>query len=267
MPLSVFQYQPPTHFREVIDLADDYGHTFGSEASSFGIRFVNGDPIHLIYRLNQADPTVSIGIPNVRWLPLCYHFSYASFDRKLVYRVLNDSEVQVIAPTEAVFDPHFPRSDFPHSFPLSSVSFRKVPYQPTIAEDALKLAAVFGLDRLSDSEMRRAVVIADKTSGTISDWGLPDWEPRDILRAAHREPFSQGKPSKSCDNPDCTAEIAYRTAPITIAIDSEAVREVTGQSTLTLEARDVRRNSMRVFAIHQPQNGDDRVWPHMQLIF
>ena len=265
MPLSFFDHKSLSHLREEIENSDKYGHTFGGDPSSFGIRFVNCDPIHLVYRLNQADPAVSLSVPKLNWLPLCYHFSYASFDGKLVYRMLNDLEVELLAPTEMVYDPDFPYPNFPRFFSKSFVSFRNQNYDPTVAEDALRLAAVFGLEHLSRSEMKRAIVMADETFGTIREFGLPGWTPEEIIRCAHREPFAQGAPSKSCDNPSCTAEIAYRTAELSLSIDDENFRELTGQSSLTLEPRNVRRDSMRVFAIHQ---ADDRTaWPNVQLVF
>jgi len=266
MPLSFFDYKTFSHFREVVGRPDRYEHTFGGEPSTFEIRFVNCEPMHLIYRLNQADPAVSLGIPDLHWLPLCYHFSYAGYNGELIYRVLNDMEIELIAPTEAHFDAEFPFPNFPQSFPQAPITFCKQKYDPTLAEDALKLAAVFGVDQLSESEMKRAILIADETSGTISDFAVPDWTPEDIIRCNHREPFIQGAPSKSCDNPNCTAEIAYRTKEMTVQIDNKTYQELTGQSSFTLDARDVRRDSMRVFAIHQPED-DDRVWPDVQLVF
>lgn len=220
-----------------------------------------------MYRLNQADPAVANTVPDVNWLPLCYHFSFASLDGTLIYRVLSNSEIEIIAPLDARIDRDFPREGFPRSFPKRPIAFKEQPYDPTVREDALKLAAVFGIEQLSESEMKRAIAIAERTSGTISDCGFKDWLPEDILRRCHREPFMQGAPLKTCKNPNCTAEIVDRTEEMTIEIDNEIFREVTGLKSLTLEAHDVRRDSMRVFAIHQSKKGDDAVWPEVQLIF
>jgi hypothetical protein len=173
----------------------------------------------------------------------------------------------LIAPVEASYDEDFPFPNYPKLFPSVSVSFGKQKYDANIAEDALSLAAVFGIDQLSAAEMTRAIVIAEESSGTISGFDLPEWSDEDKVRCTHREPFMQGAPSKECPNPNCTAEIEYRTEQLTVPIDDENFRDLTGQSSFTLEARDVRRDSMRVFAILQPDDGDDRVWPHVQLVF
>src|SRR4051812_19196246 len=198
MPLSFFRHDALAHFREVAGISDPFEHTFGGDPSSFGIRFVNCEPIHLIYRLNQADPAVSLGISGLNWLPLCYHFSYASFEGELIYRVLNDSEIELIAPTDAPFDVDFPYPNYPRLFPESLISFRRQKYDPTVAEDALQLAAVFGVEQLSESEMKRAITVAEETSKTISDCQLPDWSAEDTVRYNHRQPFMQGAPLKSC---------------------------------------------------------------------
>jgi hypothetical protein len=269
MPLSSFQYQPPTHYREVRGKTSRFAHSFGGDPAAQGIRFVNCEPMHLIYRLNQADPVVGTIVPGIEWLPLCYHFSYASWDGQLIYRVPSENEVELIAPTEAMFDPDFPLPGFPRQFPQSPAAFSKQKYDPAVTEDSLQLAAVFGVDQLSPAKMQRAIQIADETCGTISDnqgGVISDWSAEDVLRNFHRQPFFQGAPTKSCENPNCTAEIAYRRPAMTISPGS-TFEEVTGEKSLTIPARDVRRPSLRVFAIHQPDDGDDRVWPHVQIVF
>ena len=52
---------------------------------------------------------------------------------------------------------------------------------------------------------------------------------------------------------------------MTIPAD-DIIREVTGLDFLTMEACDVRRDSMHVFAIHDPDENDGLSWD-MQLIF
>ena len=267
MPLSFFQYAPPRHHQELVGQSDEFEHTFGGSPASFGIQFVNCEPLHLLYRLNQADPAVAAGLPGIRWLPLCYHFCYASFESDLIYRVRSDTEVELISPLDAERDQDFPWKGFPASFPPSGAAFQQVSYDPTTAEDALRLAAIFGFDHLSDHQMKRAVEIADETSSIIREWDLPDWTPEDIVRCAYPEPFVQGAPSKSCGNPNCSAEIAYQTEDVTIEFDETDGLELLRQTSVKRTTRDVRRNSMHVFAVHQPDESDNRIWPHVQLVF
>ncbi|HZL87240.1 MAG TPA: hypothetical protein VFB96_02595 [Pirellulaceae bacterium] len=270
MPLSLFDHKLLAVYRERANVADDFGHMFGGTASENGIRFVNlEEPLHLIYRLNLADPAVAVDLPGLKWLPLCYGFAYAAYDGTIIYRVLSDTEIELIAPQDPHYDPHFPYEDHPPLFPRSPVSFARQPYDPTIAEDALRLAAVFGVDRLPEAEMQRAVAIAEK-QGLIADWRatFADWSPENIIRCGYKEPFAQGAPLKSCDNPSCTAEIEYRTEPMEITFSEETAKLFDDQ-TLKIEAYDVRRDSMRVFALHQPEANDELMWgdPYVQLIF
>ena len=146
MPLSFFHHDSRTHYREVTATSDSFGHTFGGDPSSHGLRFVNCEPMHLLYRLNQADDAVNLQLLGVRWLPLCYHFSYAAYDGTLIYRVLNDMEIELIAPAEASHNPDFPYANFPQHFPQAAIRFSKQGYDPTKAEDAVKFAALFGVD-------------------------------------------------------------------------------------------------------------------------
>lgn len=274
MPFSLFDHQTLRHYRDEVGASDEFGHTFGGDPADFGIRFVNVErPLHLIYRLNMADSAVAVAeeFPALKWLPLCYGFAYATFDGEMIYRVVNETEIELIAPTDAHYDPDFPYPNYPRSFPQSRLTFVRQPYDPTVAEDALSLAAIFEVDRISEPEMQRAVAIVEK-EGLLAEWrsgdSFADWSPEDFIRRMHKEPFMQGAPLKSCTNPDCTAEIAYRREPMEITLPEEFAELLDGR-TLSLEAEDVRRDSMRVFAIHQPDRDDTLMWGHpfVQLIF
>src|SRR5688500_17095115 len=128
MPLSVFDHHTLTLYREIAGASDPFGHTFGGEAEAFGLRFLNCEPLHLLYRLNQADPSINVTLQVVSWLPLCLHFWYASHEAKVVYRVLSNMEIELIAPDEWVFDPNYPYPKYPRAFPDSPVAFRKQKY-------------------------------------------------------------------------------------------------------------------------------------------
>jgi hypothetical protein len=277
MPLSLFHHETLSHYREGSTGPNDFGHTFGGDPIAFGIRFANSEPLHLLYRLNQADPAANLGIPGINWLLLFYHFSYASNDGRLIYRVLNDTEIELLAPTDAEFDPDFPYPNYPRCFPQSAMRFVKQPYDPRVAEDALRLAGIFGVDQLSDPEMKKAVKIVGETSSLFTDWAsgggtpgvdFPNWSPEELVRYEYNEPFMQGTPSKECRNPNCTAKVKYRTEPEVIQMPDEYAR-VFGLSSFEMEARDVREDSMRVFAVHQPNQGDRLLWndSYVQLIF
>jgi hypothetical protein len=276
MPLSLFHHKRLWHHREVVGQRNEYGHTVGGDLPSFGIHCENlQSPPHLLYRLNLADPAIDMDLPGIQWLPLCYGFAYAAYEGTFIYKVLSDSEIRVIAPHDAEYDPNFPYENFPRSFSQQSLIFERQQYDPTVAEDALSLAAVFGVEQLSEAEMQRAIRIVEETSGLFREWGgpgtpgkdFPDWSREELVRYQYKEPFAQGPPSKSCENPDCTAEIEYHVDAHTIDLP-EGVPLIGGE-TLKLDAYDVRRDSMRVIGLHQPGNDDTAFWgdPYVQLIF
>jgi hypothetical protein len=267
MTLSLFHQQPPLHFSE-LEGAGEFSHTFGGTPHSFGIRFTNCSPLHLIYRLDLADPAAPVGRPDLKWLALVYHFSDASFAGELVYQVRSDTEIQVLSPALQQFNPDFPYSNFPPFFDETAIHFERQPYECTRAEDAVRMAALFGLNSLSDVEMERAVELADESCGTISAWGLPDWTPENIVRSAHREPFAQGSPIAECTNPDCSAPIEYRRKSISVSVNDE-LADFLGDSTFAIPARDVRQESLRVFAIVEPTPLRRQLWgdQRIQLIY
>ncbi len=272
MPLTLFQHDSLRCFREVANAPDRYGHTFGGDPIAKGLRFVNLDePFHLLYHLNLADPAVGIQLPGVTWLPLCYGFGYSYRDADFIYRVPNDMDVELIAPNELVFDPDSPYDNYPAWFPESSLHFAPLPYDPKRAEDALSLAAILGIEHLPPEELQRAIQLVDQ-EGLLARWkrDWEGWEPEDLVRCMHKEPFMQGPPSKSCDNPDCTAEIEYRSEPYTHTIPEDLMPHCTPEErTIHMEARDVRRASKRVFALHQPAEDERLLWhdPFVQLIW
>lgn len=255
MPLSLFHHEPLSHYCESDSAPNKFGHTFGGDPSSFGLRFANCEPLHLVYRLNQADPATNVNIPGVTWLPLIYHFPYASIYSDLIYRVINDTEIEMLSPLNEEFDDEFPYSDYPSVFPQSPVVFGRRKYDPTLAEDAVPLTGIFGVGQLTDAEMGKAVQIVRETSTHFEDWaadggtpgvGFPDWSEEELVRYVYDEPFMQRKPSRECENPECTTDVSRDE-----------------------EAEDVRKDSIRVFALLQPDAQNELLWGHLhaQLIW
>lgn len=274
MPLSLFDHRTLSHYHERSGHSDRYGHSFGSDLASKGIRIVNSEkPFHLLYHLNLADPAIGLSIPHVHWLPLCYGFAYASKNADFIYRVLNDNEIKLIAPDSLDFDPDSPYPGYPTVFPESPLTFLKQPYDPGVAEDALGLAAVFGVEQLPEGEMQRAIELV-RQQGLLEEWTksgtFADWSPKDLLRSMYKEPFAQGAPLKNCENPSCTAEIAYRSDSISYSLPKEMFPDFDDADLeMHLEARDIRRDSRHVFALHQPAENDTQLWgdPYVQLIW
>jgi hypothetical protein len=277
MPLTIFNHPSRSIYRERANLRDEFGHSFGGEARSHRLKFTNARrSLHLLYRLNLRDERLGIELPGIDWLPLVYCFNYAAYDTTLIYRMVSPTEIELIAPLEAKFDRNFPYENYPASFPAHHLSFEAVPYDPTKAEDALSYAAVFPLDSLSEAEQQRALEISEKRSGTMSNWqrsvaeettwgDVSLWK---YVQLHHPEPFWQGAPRKTCSNPNCTAEVVDRFPEITVEMPEE-LQELLESDSMTFEASDIRRDSMRVVALHEPEKDDTRFWgdPSPQLIF
>lgn len=273
MPLSLFDHHRLRHYRSIDHVADHrYLHAFGGTLESCGLRFVNLDePFHLVYRLDLKDPTIPVELDGVRFLPLVYGFKYATNGESFTYRVLNDTEIEIVAPEELLYDSDFPRADYPSFFDGFPVAFERLPYDPAVAEDALALQAIFGLDGLSRPELERAIEIG-LSDGSVcysrDDLPDPDWTDEQILLCLGRAPFGQGAPSASCKNPECTADVAYHVEAKEIEIPASFV-ELIGQRTMKTDAYDVRVDSLRVIAIHRPPKDDKIMWgmTGIQMVF
>jgi hypothetical protein len=272
MPLSLFHHDRRAHYRSIA--ADcPYHHTFGGDSESYGLRFVNvSAPLHLIYRLNQDDPAIPVVLDGLQYLPLVYGFRYAANSNEFIYRAINEFEIEVLSPTEMILEGEFPDPEHLDPFPSEPVAFRQLPFNPAMAEDALYLQAIFGIGELSPTELQRAITLGLSNSSycDFSRSNLPgsDWTDEQILRNLGRAPFLQGAPAKSCTNPGCTAEIAYHVDERETEL-SPVVAEIRGQATMRIEARDVRVDTMRVIAIHEPEWGDEVMWgdPFVQMVF
>lgn len=262
MTLSLIDHATLSVFREKTGVADDFGHSFGGSPESVGIRFANiRQPMHLLYRLNLADPAVAVELPGVTWLPLVYGFSVHVYEGELIYRVVNDSEIQLITKLDPNWEPEYPYDGYPMAFTKTSVSFAKQKYNPTVAEDALQWSGILGVEHLPDSEIQRAVKI-------LQNDGTTEWSPEEI-RNEHQAPFMQGAPSKSCENPTCTAKVIEHVEEYEQPVVDPYVRKMLGRDTYTAGGYDIREDSMRVFAFHQPTANDDIIWddPYVQLVF
>lgn len=197
MPLSLFGHQPKVHFQDKIGTSSAYDHTFGGKPEDFGLRFVNIRlPLHLIYRLDLSDPSVPIELPGIDTLPLLYPFHY---DSNCCYRVLSNIEVELVSPDGNGY--LSPPWDAPKSFPRSDTSFTRKPYDPTVAEDALRWKGIFGWKELSRKEKDRALeLVQQMTDLSIEDMPDDDWTYEQVIHNMYESPFSQGRPLGSCMN-------------------------------------------------------------------
>ena len=95
----------------------EYGHTFGGPPRHEGVVFNGCDkPWHLLFNLNLDDPHLRLKIPGLKWLPLYNALQYDS--AYIQYRVLSDSEIQIVHQSKTVWTPDFPFPNYPPHLPL-----------------------------------------------------------------------------------------------------------------------------------------------------
>lgn len=241
MPIELFDHDRLTISSETSKPNPEFQHYFGGSAKEYGLRFVNAEhPCHVVYWLDTTDPLVPFSHPNVRFLPLVHGFQYSSNGFEFIYRILNEQEIEIIAPDPLEFNKHFPYSNYPPHFEKTGVSFELANYKPKDAESALEYQGVFGIDQLSKSEMQRAIEIARETWHPERFTGR-DWSDEEVVRIRGCDPFVQDTPSASCENPDCTAEV-------------DRVIELESKSYT------IRVSSLKVIAIHQPHDEEETMW-------
>jgi len=159
-----------------------------------------GRTIHLLYLLNTDDPLLGVQIPNVQWLPLYYCFDFGV--PQLGYRLTSDNGADVFfrpKQSNGLAVESYPDENFKLAFPRADIELFELPYDPSDPSDARSLAGIFGLERLSPSDLED---VLDREAQEIYRSGrqlMPGESIRDYLT----EPFWQGKPNNTCPNPAC----------------------------------------------------------------
>jgi hypothetical protein len=199
MSLTIFHQASRRLFHGKRGKASPFGHTFGGSADYSGLTaHRRRPPVHLLFRLNTADPAVGVTVPGAQWLPLLCAIRYGACD--LSYRVVSDEVVKILHQTEAKPWANFPYEGFPDKLPVIPVRFAEGSYDPAKVEDGLFYAGVFGYDALSPRQYARLVRRVEKE-------GVPEllgWESVDAyLKEGNGSPFVQGRPVDDCPDPAC----------------------------------------------------------------
>lgn len=126
MPLSIFGHNPKTVSQDCIGSKSKFDHTFGGRAEDFGIEFEKSPlALHLIYRLDLADPELPCFGDTIDFLPLLQCYNYGT---ECCYKVLSDHRIELLSPVDK--DYYFPPWDAPESFVLRTTSFTRLKYDP-----------------------------------------------------------------------------------------------------------------------------------------
>jgi hypothetical protein len=176
MFLELFHPASRQVFRGKRGQGSRFGHVFGGASDYAGLAALSGEPtVHLLLRLNTADPAVGVSIPGVQWLPLLCAIRYGACD--LGYRIISDLEVKILRQGEAKAWDGFPSHGYPERFPALPLALEEGVYDPSNPKDACFYAGVFGYDALSRekfTDLARFVVEKGIFDPDISDRETPD---------------------------------------------------------------------------------------------
>jgi hypothetical protein len=237
MILALYHQDTRRIFLGIRGKESPYGHQFGGAAHYAGLAaFHDQPPVHLLFRLNRADPAVGVTLAESQWLPLLCAIRYGACD--LAYRVLSDGEVQILHQEEDKAWDDFPYDGYPEKLPAQTLALAEARYDPGNPSDALRNAGIFGYEALTPDQYAELVryVIREGYDPDIFGWESP----QDYLQEGNSLPFVQGRPDDDCPEPAC--------------------------------ANHGRKGSLRVFAIFEEENKYARgLWgPHcdnLQIIY
>lgn len=199
MFLELFHQASKRVFRGERGNDSDFGHTFGGATDYAGLAAFGGQPpVHLLLRLNTADPALGVDVQGAQWLPLLCAVRYGACG--LGYRVTSDREVRIRYQAEAKAWDDFPYGGYPERLPSSPLVLEEGGYDPSNPENALFYAGVFGYDALSPEQLAALARHVEKDE-------LPDifgYETgEDYLQEGNCLPYTQGPPVEDCPAPEC----------------------------------------------------------------
>jgi len=114
--------------RVVPGASGSFRHRFGGPRAHRGVKpHRNGPPLHLLYNFDCEDPLVPIRVADVRYLPLYYCFPYNA--GAVGYRVLSDTEIEILYLETKDVVPDFPYKNYPDEFPETPVSLTPISYE------------------------------------------------------------------------------------------------------------------------------------------
>jgi hypothetical protein len=233
MFLGFFHQDTRRVFRGKRAKSSPYGHVFGGAADYSGlVAYKLRPPVHLLFRLNTADPAIGVTLPDAQWLPLLCAIRYGACN--LGYRVISDEQVKILHQTEKKAWDDFPYDGYPEKLPVQPVAIEEGTYDPNKVEDGLLYAGVFGYGALSPKQYSRLIRHVEKE-------GLPDllgWESAEAyLEEGNGRPFVQGRPADDCPDPKCVnhgCESSLRTFAI-FQEEQTGVRKLWGSNCDSLQ--------------------------------
>jgi hypothetical protein len=194
MQLAIFHQQTKQVFRGIRGKKSPFEHMFGGSADYAGLTpYQRQPPVHLLFRLNTADPAVGVTLRKTQWLPLLCAIRYGACN--LGYRVTSDKKVKILYQEyDAPWD-DFPYDGYPTKLPAKPVALQAA-YDPQDLKDVFYYAAAIGYETVSAKQYAQLVRRVEK------HFRLKPGSGDDYLQKSC-EPFVQGEPKDKCPDPAC----------------------------------------------------------------
>lgn len=114
--------------RVVPGVRGSFDHRFGGAPVHSGVKpHRNNQPLHLVYNFDCRDPLVPVSVAGARYLPLYYCFPYNA--GAVGYRVVSDTEIEILYMETKEVMHDFPYENYPHEFPEMPVSLTPISYE------------------------------------------------------------------------------------------------------------------------------------------
>lgn len=200
MPLQLIHHPARTLAYSVAADAG-FGHRLGGGGYAGLTPPSGGPPVHLLFRLNTADPAVGLTLPGLTHLPLLAAVRYGGCP--LGYRVVSDSGVRVfwLAETEPWAD--YPTPDYPAELPATPIGLAADGYDPDNPAVAWFFSGFFGTAHLSPSQKHRVAELLTESGLFAAQQDRPDQTALQAVDEWEGWPFYEGPPADPCPDPAC----------------------------------------------------------------
>jgi len=198
MYFELFHPETRSVFRGRRGKPTPFGHMFGGSIDYDGLEAgPHLPPVHLLLRLNMADPAVGVSLRGLDWLPLLGAIRYGVCD--LGYRVLSETSVRILTLGETQPRPDFPYRNYPDKLWPQPLALEEADYDPRKIVDRLTYARIFGYGDATP-EAHAQLVRQVEDAGLLRHFG---YDTAEGLLADNVWPFAQRIPCEDCPDPAC----------------------------------------------------------------